>query len=547
MKKQILAFSLALCLCSPFQQTAYAGQGNSLEQEKALMKKTADKSVTYIAEYTETDVYNAIIKMKDIYPDGMTWNLEEPYSDENPYLGNGYIFRGGRNEFHACSAFSYGLSDVAFGCLPTKAYSKEKDEVKFEDIRVGDVLTIYSSKGLHSLIVLENSDDGLVVAEGNASGKVRWERKRSKDYIMERIISYQTRYSENYKKYISPDNLNAKGAVTSGAVSNYVTKFTQEDIYYLISKLKRLNKFQEGKYEEGTVWTDDKLYGSTTMAYIWNGNGKRSSGNAAFAFKFNDELFGCLLGKEYARGEFKFEDIKVGDILQLNNDTDSVVVFEVNDNGVIVVEGNYNGNGKVSWGREISKDDIMNHATHYYTRYPEKCIVNENLKTDEQTEEPSVTISKDNVGEKVTVNNINYEIMSVEGTKTVKVTGIEKATKEVIIPSVIPFNKSRYKVTAIGSNAFKSNKNLLKIEIGTNINSIGENAFNGCKNLKNITIKSNKLVAGKVGKNAFKGINNNVIIKVPKKKIKAYKKIIKAAGAGKNIIVINLYMVYYGM
>ncbi len=43
MKKQILALALALCLCSPFQQTAYAGQGNPLEQEKALTKKTADK------------------------------------------------------------------------------------------------------------------------------------------------------------------------------------------------------------------------------------------------------------------------------------------------------------------------------------------------------------------------------------------------------------------------------------------------------------------------------------------------------------------------
>ena len=69
MKKQILALTLALCLCSPFQQTAYAWQGNPLEQDKALTKKTADESVTYIAEYTETDVYNAIIKMKNIYPD----------------------------------------------------------------------------------------------------------------------------------------------------------------------------------------------------------------------------------------------------------------------------------------------------------------------------------------------------------------------------------------------------------------------------------------------------------------------------------------------
>lgn len=273
------------------------------------------------------------------------------------------------------------------------------------------------------------------------------------------------------------------------------------------------------------------------MAYRWNGSGERSFGNAAFAFKFNDELFGCLPGRKYAKGEFVFEDIKAGDILRLDNDTHSVVVSEVNDDGVAVVEGNYNGSGKVQWGRKISKDKVMDSASCYYTRYPEKYILQENPDAASDTE--------DNIGEKITINNINYEITSVEDTKTVKVTGTEKGMKEVIIPSVIPFNKSRYKVTAIGNNAFKSNKNLLKVEIGKNINSIGENAFSSCKNLKNIVIKSNKLTAGSVGKNAFKGINSNVIIKVPKKKINAYKKIIKAAGAGKNIIVINLYMVYY--
>lgn len=534
MKKQILALTLALCLCSPFQQTAYAWQGNPLEQDKALTKKTADESVTYIAEYTETDVYNAIIKMKNIYPDGMTWNLEEPYSDENWYFKNGHLFEGLDYYEIACGAFAYGLSDMAFGCLPTKGYSI--DEVKFEDIRVGDVLGVYNNQsGRHAIIVLDTNDDGVVVAEGNASGKVRWEKKRSKDYIMERIFMYETRYSESYNRYILSDNLDTVETVTSGAVSKYITKFTQADIYYYISKLKRFSQHTEGKYEEGKTWTDDKPYSSGTGAYIWNSNGKHSSGNAAFAFKLNDELFGCLPGKEYARGEFKFEDIKVGDILQLNNDTDSVVVFEVGDNGVVVGEGNYNGNGKISWGREISKDNIMNHATHYYTRYPEKYVVNENLKPDKQTEIPSVTIPRDNVGKKVTVNNINYEITSIEGTKTVKVTGVEKSIRKVIIPSVVVINGNSYKVTAIGNDAFKSDGILAKVKIGTNINSIGENAFSGCKNLKDITIKSDKLAAGNVGSNAFRGINNNAIIKIPKSKIKTYKKIIRNRGASKNV------------
>ncbi len=551
MKKQILALALALCLCSPFQQTAYAGQGNPLEQEKALTKKTADKSVTYIAEFTETDVYSAIIKMKNIYLDGMTWTNDEPYGekgDKDRYRSN--AMGNGRG----CVAFAYELSDAAFGMLPARKYAtseyKEsvkgysdsesiKGEIKFEDIKVGDVIRL--NKDIHSVIVLEVNDDDIVTAEGNVGGTVCWENKRSKDNVMRMINYYYTRYPENY---IQPENRDATGTVTPSAVQtpNYAVEFTQADVYNNITKLK--DKY---KYPEGMAWTNDKPYGNNTAAYKWNGANESGMGCEAFAFKFNDELFGCLSGRKYAKGEFGFEDIKVGDILKLDNNTNSVVVSEVNNDGVAVVEGNYNGSGKVQWGRKISKDEVMGSATCYYTRYPEKYIVQENPDATSDTEEPSVNISKDNVGEKITVNNINYEITSVEGTKTVKVTGIEKATKEVIIPSVIPFNKSRYKVTAIGSNAFKSNKNLLKIEIGTNINSIGENAFNGCKNLKNITIKSNKLVAGKVGKNAFKGINNNAIIKVPKKKIKSYKRIIKAAGAGKNIIVINLYMVYYGM
>ena len=97
MKKQIMALALALCLCSPFQHTAYAGQGNRSAQENVIKRKPADKSVTYIAEFTETDVYSAIIKMKDIYPKGMTWTNYEPYGekgDKEYYMWNGASIRG---------------------------------------------------------------------------------------------------------------------------------------------------------------------------------------------------------------------------------------------------------------------------------------------------------------------------------------------------------------------------------------------------------------------------------------------------------------------
>lgn len=108
--------------------------------------------------------------MKDIYPDGMTWTNYEPYGekgDKDSYRSN--AMGNGRG----CVAFAYELSDAAFGMLPARKY--EKNKVKFEDIRVGDVLRIGNNQ--HSLIVLETNDDGIVTAEGNVGGTVRWEKK----------------------------------------------------------------------------------------------------------------------------------------------------------------------------------------------------------------------------------------------------------------------------------------------------------------------------------------------------------------------------------
>ncbi len=77
----------------------------------------------------------------------------------------------------------------------------------------------------------------------------------------------------------------------------------------------------------------------------------------------------------------------------------------------------------------------------------------------------------------------------------------------------------------------------VKITIGKNIRKIGKNAFKGCASLKKVTIKTTKLTAKMTGKNAFSGINKKAVIKVPKNKVKAYKKIIMAHGAAKSIKV----------
>ena len=87
-------------------------------------------------------------------------------------------------------------------------------------------------------------------------------------------------------------------------------------------------------------------------------------------------------------------------------------------------------------------------------------------------------------------------------------------------------------VTTIGKSAFSMCTKLKKITIPAKVTSIGKEAFYGCKNLKNITIKTTKLTSKKIGRNAFKGIHAKATIKVPKKKLATYKKILRKKGVG---------------
>lgn len=116
----------------------------------------------------------------------------------------------------------------------------------------------------------------------------------------------------------------------------------------------------------------------------------------------------------------------------------------------------------------------------------------------------------------------------------------KKNVKKVSIPATITVKGVKYKVTAVSKNAFKNNKKVKQVTIDKNVKNIGKNAFYGCKNLKKVTIKTTKLTQKTVGKNAFKGIHKKATIKVPKKKLDAYKKILKNAGISKSVKVVKM-------
>lgn len=115
----------------------------------------------------------------------------------------------------------------------------------------------------------------------------------------------------------------------------------------------------KSKYPEGMKWTNDNYY-------AWKG-GIYSGGYgcAGFAFAISDAAF----GSRPARQHTDFSNIRVGDIVRMNNNGHSVIVLEIKNDGVIVAEGNYNSS--VHWGRAISFSDIRNTGTYVMTRYPQ--------------------------------------------------------------------------------------------------------------------------------------------------------------------------------
>lgn len=128
------------------------------------------------------------------------------------------------------------------------------------------------------------------------------------------------------------------------------------------------------------------------------------------------------------------------------------------------------------------------------------------------------------------VSSDKKAVYKVTGSNTVEYKKSASNKTKVTIPSTVIYQGKKYQVTSIGAKAFRNSKKLKTVVIPSTVKRIGKQAFANCKKLKSITIKTNKLNAKTIGNKAFKGVNARVTIKVPKKKLKLYKKILRAKG-----------------
>ena len=177
----------------------------------------------------------------------------------------------------------------------------------------------------------------------------------------------------------------------------------------------------------------------------------------------------------------------------------------------------------------------------------------ETSKPSQATPKPVDTSVRDTSGAIYRVTSSDSKNLTVEYKKTTAVVG-----GSVKIKGSVKVLGITYKITAIAANTFKNNKKITSVTVGSNVTSIGKsafekckklksitlsknvedigkNAFKNCKNLNTITIKSTKLDVDGVKKGAFSGIGKKVVVKVPKSKYSAYKKLLREKGLNKKV------------
>lgn len=304
---------------------------------------------------------------------------------------------------------------------------------------------------------------------------------------------------------------------------------TPAEVYTTMIALKE----QDG-YREGTAWTNDEPYSDSKGYYHWKGgpiNGVNISaaGCVAFAFTLSDAAFGSLPARMYAAGGFKFEDIKVGDILRVNNDAHTVIVLEVSDAGVVVAEGNISTGdhqGKVHWGRTISKEVVMGSTSHYITRYPEGYIAPNDPTANESlgagpfggglewnlTKAGTMTISGSGaMPDFSSIEEQPWSSNSSEIRKVVIEEGVTSIGACAFWNSGVLSAEISSTVTAIGNNAFYGSS-LISVSIPSSVKVIGDSAFQACQNLSAVTLSEG---VETIGQNAFRACTSLTSIALP--------------------------------
>lgn len=125
------------------------------------------------------------------------------------------------------------------------------------------------------------------------------------------------------------------------------------------------DKVVESNINAMKVIFPDKMKWNSTNSYSWHGGILMGGyGCVAFAFKLSDIAFDELP----ARKTYNFDNIRVGDVVRVNNNTHSIICIKKSGNTYYFAAGNVNG--KVTWNNKYTLKQIKKIGDYIFTRYP---------------------------------------------------------------------------------------------------------------------------------------------------------------------------------
>lgn len=306
-------------------------------------------------------------------------------------------------------------------------------------------------------------------------------------------------------------------------VTNVAAPTSYQEVYDRIMALRDV-------YPEGLTWTNATPYGSANIlgdAYTWHGgfvkNARKGVGCAGFAFIASDAAFGDLPATTIDNGGFTFDDVRVGDILRVHNNSHFVIVIQKSNDGVIVAEGNYNSS--VHWGRALNKAEVAA-AAFIVTRYPAGFVSADTEGADEITDSGNagtlnwsltragiLTISGNGPIPDYDPNDssnlppwdgLNVSKVIIEaGVTAIGANAFRQSTAlSVFIPEG---------VTAIGQGAFYRSS-LLGISVPGTVKTIDNDAFAYCTSITSVTISEGVTT---IGERAFQGCTSFAFVDFP--------------------------------
>ncbi len=133
---------------------------------------------------SEENVQSILLGLREVYPPNALYGA--------PYVPNNPLYRPYSN-CDACAGWAMKCSDAVFGDLPWRRVMNPR----WEDIRVGDLLDWRADGVGHVVVVLEKSEDHVVITESGRNNKVRWSGQYPRWWLESQTdYSLRTRYPQ---------------------------------------------------------------------------------------------------------------------------------------------------------------------------------------------------------------------------------------------------------------------------------------------------------------------------------------------------------------